>query len=81
MKNITDLTFHGNKTFSNVKALLMKNGVKNFTNIRKNLATFDGVLVTITRFEFKWNNKLYFAVCEPETGIFEISTKPIGKFY
>ena len=81
MKDITNLTFYGNKSFTNIKGLLMKHGVKKFHNIRKNLTTFDGVLVTITRFEFMWNGKQYFVACEPETDIFEISTKPIGKFH
>ena len=77
MRDIRNITYYGNKSFTNVKGLLEHNGVKKFHNIRRSSATFDGVMVTITRFEFKWNKKLYFAACEPETDIFEIDTKPI----
>ena len=77
MKDIKNLTYYGNKSFSHIKGLLMKNGVTKFTNIRKSLISFDGVMVTLTRFEFLWKGRLYFCACEPETDIFEIDTKPI----
>lgn len=77
MKDIRNLTFYGNKSFTNVKGLLMNNGVKKFCNVHRNMTTLDDILVTITRFEFKWNGNLYFAICEPEMDIFEINTKPI----
>jgi len=77
MRDIRNLTYYGNKSFTNVKGLLVHNGVTKFANVRKASLNVDGVMVTLTRFEFVWNDKLYFAACEPETDIFEIDIKPI----
>ena len=77
MKDIKNITYYGNKSFSHIKGLLKENGATKFINIRRHLAFIDGVMVTLTRFEFQWNDKLYFCACEPETDIFEIDNKPI----
>ncbi|MFA6569992.1 MAG: hypothetical protein WCT77_02010, partial [Bacteroidota bacterium] len=77
MKDIKNLTYRGNKSFSHIKGLLRESGVTKLLNVRRNLMSVDGVMVTITRFEFLFEDILYFCACEPETDIFEIDTKPI----
>lgn len=81
MKDIRNLTYYGNKSFTNIKGLLMKNGVKKFHNIHKSLEIFNEITITFTRFEFIWNKDLYFCLCEPKTDIFKIDIKPIKISY
>jgi hypothetical protein len=75
--DIKNLTFYGNKSFTNIKSLLIINGVKKFRNVRKNVSIVDDTVITTTRFEFRWNKTLYFAICEPKLNIFKIDINPI----
>lgn len=69
--------YYGNTDYKSIIELLKRQGATRIRSIKHRITFIDTVLVTVTRFTYTHKGKTRYCICEPETGLFATSNKPI----